>query len=126
MKLHHVQLAIPAGGEPDARGFWCDVLGFTELDKPEELAGRGGAWFRSRGGQVEIHVGVEADFRPAAKAHPALLVGDLAELASQLAAAGVTVHPDTPVVGLARFWVHDPFGNKVEFVSPAPAGTVTV
>src|SRR5450432_1544675 len=88
-RLHHVQLAIPPGAEDACRQFWGQILGLTELDKPPDQASRGGCWFG--GGGLEVHLGVEADFRPAKKAHPGIEVRDLAMLAARLEAAGVKV-----------------------------------
>lgn len=112
--IDHVQLAMPAGGEAAARGFYVGLLGMTEVPKPAALAGRGGCWFR--GGSARLHLGVEADFRPATKAHPALLVEDLSALAERLAAAGVLLTADVPLPGYARGFVADPFGNRVELM----------
>jgi len=92
MHLHHVQLAIPTGSEVECRAFYCGVLGWTELPKPEALAKRGGLWLRA--GDDELHLGVEAEFRPARKAHPGLLVDGLAELVAKLRAAGCDVVED--------------------------------
>lgn len=114
--VHHVQLAMPAGREEDARAFYIGVLGMTELAKPAALAARGGAWFRS--GEVELHLGVEAGFQPAGKAHPGLLVDDLDGLAARLAAAGRPVQPDGALAGLRRCHSADPFGNRLEFLQP--------
>lgn len=90
LPLHHVQLAIPPGGEDRCRAFWRDVLGMRELEKPPVLAARGGCWFR--GGALEVHLGVEDPFTPARKAHPGLLVAGLEHVAAALEAAG---HPVT-------------------------------
>jgi catechol 2,3-dioxygenase-like lactoylglutathione lyase family enzyme len=114
--LHHVQLAMPEGREHDARAFYCDVLGMTERPKPENLARRGGVWFVSGG--AEVHLGVEKDFRPAKKAHPALLVSDLAALAARCSSAGYEVTTDEPLVGYHRVYVTDPFGNRIELLQP--------
>jgi catechol 2,3-dioxygenase-like lactoylglutathione lyase family enzyme len=113
--LHHVQLAVPAGSEPALRAFYAGVLGMTELAKPASLAARGGAWFRS--GTVELHLGVEADFRPARKAHPGLLVDDLDALAARLAAAGHSIRWDDLLPGHRRCYVDDPCGNRLELLS---------
>jgi catechol 2,3-dioxygenase-like lactoylglutathione lyase family enzyme len=113
-RLHHVQLAIPTGGEPECRAFWGDLLGMDELEKPPVLAARGGCWFR--GGGVEVHLGVERDFTAAAKAHPGILVDDLPGLAETLAAVEVTWDDEFP--GHARFYAADPFGNRLEFLEP--------
>jgi catechol 2,3-dioxygenase-like lactoylglutathione lyase family enzyme len=115
--LHHVQLAVPAGSEPALRAFYGGALGMTEVPKPASLAGRGGVWFRS--GTAELHLGVEADFRPARKAHPALLVNDLDGVAARLAEAGHAVHWDDLFPGHRRCYVDDPCGNRLELLAPA-------
>jgi len=112
--LDHVQLAIPAGGEDAARRFYVDVLGLEEVPKPGEVAGMGGAWFR-RGG-VELHLGVEPDFRPARKAHPALRVEGLPALIVRCVNAGHPVERAVPVPGIERVYVADPFGNRIELI----------
>jgi len=114
--LHHVQLAIPPGGEDRCRELWRDVLGMEELEKPAVLAARGGCWFR--GGALEVHLGVEQDFSPARKAHPGILVKDLGALSRALDAAGVEVAWDQEFPGHDRFYAHDPFGNRLEFLEP--------
>lgn len=112
--IDHVQLAMPAGGEDAARRFYAGVLGFEEVPKPDALAGRGGAWFRSGG--VQLHLGVEADFRPARKAHPALRVEGLTALIVRCVDAGYPVERAVPLPGLERVHVADPFGNRIEFM----------
>ena len=114
MRLHHVQLAIPAGSEELCRSFYCNVLGWSELEKPPLLAMRGGLWLKA--GEDELHLGVEADFRPARKAHPAFAVGDLNAIAEKLRAAGATVEYDDAILGLRRFYTADPVGNRIEFL----------
>ncbi len=111
--IEHVQLAMPKGEEQRARAFYRDVLGIPERVKPPELAKRGGAWFED--GALKIHLGVEADFRPARKAHPALLVGGIAELITRLNAAG---HPviEEAMPGYRRIYTEDPFGNRIELM----------
>ena len=118
--LHHVQLAMPRGREAEARAFYCDVLGMTEQPKPENLAKRGGAWFRS--GDAHVHLGVEDEFRPARKAHPALLVTDLQALLDRCRAAGFSVNTDEPLPGYDRAYVADPFGNRIEMLEPLAGG----
>ena len=113
-EIDHVQLAMPAGREAEARAFYDGVLGIPEAPKPANLAKRGGCWF-VRGG-LKIHLGVEADFRPAKKAHPALLVDDLAALRVVLEAAGVRIATDEPLEGYDRVYVDDPFGNRIELM----------
>ncbi|MHB1431598.1 MAG: VOC family protein [Streptosporangiaceae bacterium] len=115
-RLHHVQLAIPPGGEDVARRFYADLIGLAELPKPPELAARGGCWFG--GGAVEIHLGVEAGFRPAAKAHPGIVVTNLDALAGRLAAAGAEVRWDDGFPGHRRFYTHDWHGNRLELLEP--------
>jgi catechol 2,3-dioxygenase-like lactoylglutathione lyase family enzyme len=111
--IDHVQLAMPAGGEAEARAFYAGLLGIPERPKPPELARRGGAWFESHA--VKLHLGVEADFRPARKAHPALLVRDVRSLVARLRAAGVHVAEDHGSDG-RRVYVSDPFGNRLELI----------
>jgi catechol 2,3-dioxygenase-like lactoylglutathione lyase family enzyme len=112
--IDHVQLAIPRGGEPVARLFYVDLLGFVEVPKPSEQAGRGGCWFES--GDVKLHLGVEDDFHPARKAHPALRCRDYLGLLARLAAAGVETRAAEDVPGVRRCHVSDPFGNRIELV----------
>jgi len=114
--LHHVQLAIPPGGEEACRTFWGGVLGMTEVAKPPVLAARGGCWFRS--GALEVHLGVEEPFAPARKAHPGLLVEGLDALAAALSGAGHPVTWDDGFPGHRRFYTADPFGNRLELLSP--------
>ena len=113
--IDHVQLAMPAGREDEARDFYSRLLQIPEKPKPAELAKRGGAWFEN--GAVRIHLGVEADFRPARKAHPALLVRDLRGLVERLRQAGVQVVDDA-LTGYHRVFVSDPFGNRLELMEP--------
>jgi catechol 2,3-dioxygenase-like lactoylglutathione lyase family enzyme len=112
--LDHVQIAAPAGCEEEARRFFGEVLGLPEVPKPEPLAHRGGAWFQV--GAQELHVGVEADFEPARKAHPALRVGNVDELATRLEAGGIDVRWDDELPTVRRFYAEDPWGNRLEFL----------
>jgi catechol 2,3-dioxygenase-like lactoylglutathione lyase family enzyme len=114
--LDHVQLAMPAGQEDLARAFYCGVLGLIEEPKPANLAGRGGVWFR--GGALRLHLGVDSDFRAALKAHPALVVRGLTELAARCTAAGFNPVTDEPLEGYDRLYVFDPFGNRIELLEP--------
>lgn len=114
--LHHVQLAIPRDGEDTARRFFVGVMGLTEIRKPPVLAARGGLWVR--GDQLEIHLGVEDDFRPARKAHPGILVQDIDAMAARFDAGNVAVTWDDNVPGFRRFYVTDPYENRIEFLSP--------
>ena len=114
--LDHVQLAMPVGQEDLARSFYCDVLGLTEEAKPPHLSKRGGAWFR--GGSLRLHLGVDPDFHPNKKAHPAFLVRGLAELVERCAAAGFAPMTDEPLDGFDRVYVFDPFGNRLELLEP--------
>jgi catechol 2,3-dioxygenase-like lactoylglutathione lyase family enzyme len=115
--FHHVQLAMPAEGEEDARRFYGVILGLDEVRKPSALASRGGCWFR--GADVEIHLGVEEGFRPARKAHPALLLDDLDAMQGRLAAAGHETIEDAELDGRRRFHTADPFGNRLELIATA-------
>jgi catechol 2,3-dioxygenase-like lactoylglutathione lyase family enzyme len=112
--IEHVQLAMPAGGEDRARAFYSGLLGIPEIPKPPHLAKRGGAWFER--GSLKIHLGVEKDFRPAQKAHPALLVEGLRELTLALRAAGHAVAEDEPLAHYICVYVLDPFGNRIELM----------
>ena len=116
--LDHVQLAMPPGGEAEARAFYADLLGIPEVAKPPHLAKRGGCWFEH--GTLKVHLGVEKDFRPARKAHPAFIVDEVRTLAAQLAAAGFRVVDDEPLEGYDRVFVDDPFGNRLELMEPLP------
>jgi catechol 2,3-dioxygenase-like lactoylglutathione lyase family enzyme len=111
--IDHVQVAMPSGGEADARAFYGGILGMEELPKPEALHARGGCWFRA--GAQELHVGVEEPFGPARKAHPGLVAAGLDDLAERLAAGGVAVSWDESIPGTRRFHAADPFGNRLEF-----------
>lgn len=114
LRIDHVQLAMPRGGEALGRAFYTGVLGMREIEKPEPMRASGGAWFRS--GAVELHLGVEPDFRPARKAHPAIAVADLDLLAERCAAQGVVPGWDSRYPGVRRFYLADPFGNRLEFL----------
>lgn len=113
--IHHVQLAMPAGGEAEAIAFYEGVLGIAQVPKPANLAERGGCWFEVS--TVRIHLGVEKEFRPARKAHPALVVTNLADLRIHLTNRGIEVAEDEPLAGFDRFYAFDPFGNRLEFLS---------
>ncbi len=112
--IDHVQLAMPAGREDEAQAFYAGLLGLTRVPKPAPLAARGGCWFEAPG--VKVHLGVEADFRAARKAHPALVVDDLAALCSVLRAAGCEVRDGDDPSGRPQAYVDDPFGNRIELV----------
>jgi catechol 2,3-dioxygenase-like lactoylglutathione lyase family enzyme len=115
MRLHHVQVSCPPGGEQAARSFYAGALGLPEVAKPPLLAARGGVWFRDGG--CEVHVGVEADFQPARKAHPAFLVEDADAMAKRVASAGFDVAWDDDFPGFRRFYSADGNGNRVEVLS---------
>lgn len=115
--IHHVQLACPAGSEDVLRGFYTGVLGLDEIPKPPALAARGGCWFRGHG--IELHLGVEKEFRPARKAHPGLLVTGLDGWAARLTQAGYPVCFDPDFPGMRRFYSEDPHGNRLEFLERA-------
>jgi catechol 2,3-dioxygenase-like lactoylglutathione lyase family enzyme len=105
---------MPRGRETDARAFYVNVLSFDEVPKPAHLAARGGAWFTA--GSAELHLGVEDNFRPALKAHPALCVTGLAALLERCTAAGYSVTTDQPLTGYDRAYISDPFGNRIELL----------
>jgi catechol 2,3-dioxygenase-like lactoylglutathione lyase family enzyme len=107
---------MPPGGEAEAVAFYAGLLGITQVPKPAQLAARGGCWFEDH--QLKVHLGVDPDFRPARKAHPALLVTDLPALVDVLRHAGIAVNGDEPLEGYARVYVDDPFGNRIELMEP--------
>ena len=117
-RLDHVQLAMPPGGESRAREFYHGILDIPEVPKPAELAKRGGCWFERE--ELKVHLGVEPDFRPARKAHPAFIVTDLRTLVDQLRAAAYAVQEDDLLEGYYRIYVDDPFGNRIELMEPLP------
>jgi catechol 2,3-dioxygenase-like lactoylglutathione lyase family enzyme len=118
--LDHVQLAMPAGGEEAAEGFYVGILGLSRLPKPEPMASRGGCWFESD--SLAIHLGVEEEFRAAKKAHPALLVLNLQGLTDALTEAGIAVRPNPDHPPGAGCYVEDPFGNRIELIEAKGVG----
>lgn len=112
--IDHVQLAMPVGEEAKTRDFYMGILGMSEIEKPPILVRRGGAWFAS--GNVQIHLGVEEDFRAAKKAHPAFRVVSPEALRSKLSGAGFPVKDDDAIPGTTRFYTEDCFGNRIEFI----------
>ncbi|GAA3059096.1 glyoxalase [Streptomyces glomeratus] len=114
--VDHVQLAAPPGSEDLLRAYYVDVLGMTEIPKPPVLAARGGCWFQA--GDVQLHLGIEEDFRPARKAHPGLRVSAIAAYAARLAWRGAAVTWDDDLPGHRRFYSEDPVGNRLEFLEP--------
>lgn len=121
--IDHVQLAYPPGGEAAARRFYGEVLGFTEIPKPEAMRGRGGMWFQA--GPVQVHLGVEPDMRPSLKAHPALVVTELPAWQARLVAAGCrwqdAAADEQPGIQRGHTW--DPFGNRIELIEAVASGT---
>lgn len=118
LAIDHVQIAIPVGGEDAARVFYGALLGLAELPKPPDMAARGGCWFQL--GSQQLHMGVEADFRAAKKAHVALVTVALDDLRARIEAAGCLTTDDSPVDGRQRFFTEDPFGNRIEFIDASP------
>ncbi|HEY7900043.1 MAG TPA: VOC family protein [Caulobacteraceae bacterium] len=115
LAIDHVQLAIPSGGEAEARRFYGELLGLTEIPKPAALASRGGCWFKNE--TVEVHCGVEEPFRPARKAHIGFRVADVEAFAARAHAAGFAVSEDDGgLANVHRVFVFDPFGNRLEFL----------
>lgn len=119
LHFDHVQLAMPPGGETDARNFYVGVLRMRETPKPDVLAARGGCWFSA--GDLRIHLGVDPDFRAARTAHPAIAVQNLAGFLDRCVHAGFPITPDVQVGAYTRAFVFDPFGNRIELMEAAPA-----
>lgn len=113
-KIDHVQLAAPNGGEERAREFFVDILGFDEIEKPELLRQNGGVWFVA--GAIQLHIGVEEKFVPAKKAHPAFRVANIEALKEHLSEMKVSFKVDDRLPGANRFYLDDPFGNRLEFL----------
>jgi catechol 2,3-dioxygenase-like lactoylglutathione lyase family enzyme len=113
-RLDHILLAMPPGREAEARKFYQGILGIPEAAKPPDLAARGGCWFED--GELKVHLGVEKNFAPARKAHPAFIVDDLAGLTTILENAGYPIAHDKPLEGYDRIFVDDPFGNRIELM----------
>lgn len=116
VRLDHVQLAMPEGRESEAVAFYEGLLGIPQVAKPPALAARGGCWFERDA--LKVHLGVDCDFRPARKAHPAFIVEDVRALVAALLAAGCPVRDDEPLDGYDRVYVDDPFGNRIELMEP--------
>ena len=114
LRINHVQLAMPRGLEDQARRFYGGVLGLREIPKPAALAARGGAWFEL--GDAQLHLGVDPEFHPAKKAHVAFDVEDLDTVAARCQAAGYAPRRGDQIPGQRRFFVDDPFGNRLEVV----------
>ncbi len=115
--IDHLQIAAPKGCEAEARQFFGEILGLAEIEKPESLRSRGGCWFRV--GSRQLHIGVEEPFRPATKAHPAFSVTDIQAAFAILQNQGILCVWDKPVAGRRRFYVRDPWGNRLEFTQPS-------
>ncbi|GIO21559.1 VOC family protein [Oceanobacillus sp. J11TS1] len=113
-RLDHIQLSAPRGSEETARGFYRDILGFQEEEKPETLKANGGVWFRKR--EIAIHIGIEDSFLPLKKAHPAFEVTDIGALQKHLERSDISITWDAKLPGARRFYVKDPFGNRLEFL----------
>jgi len=114
--IDHILIAMPLGREDEARAFYQGILGLGEKVKPPQLAARGGCWFES--GHLQVHLGVEENFIPARKAHPAFIVDDLAAMITKAMQAGYKVTADEPIEGCDRRHIDDPFGNRIELIEP--------
>ncbi|WP_078546927.1 VOC family protein [Litchfieldia alkalitelluris] len=112
LSIDHIQLAAPKGSEDIAREFFGGILGFIEIEKPEELKKRGGVWFGFEG--YQIHIGIEDPFTPAKKAHPAFRIRNIEELKAHLLLNNIEIIEDDKLPGANRIYIHDPFGNRIE------------
>lgn len=117
LSIEHVQIAIPIASEQRARAFYSGILGFEEIAKPPKMAGRNSLWFVA--GNVNLHLGIEVDFHPAKRAHPAFIVDGLDAILAACERHGITVKPDTSFQRFRRFHVFDPFGNRLELMEQA-------
>jgi catechol-2,3-dioxygenase len=117
IRLDHVQLAAPPDCEVEARRFFGGLIGLQEVEKPKPLRERGGVWFAV--GDRQLHIGVEADFRAARKAHPAFRLpsADLDLIAARLIDSGASVVWNADLPGERRFYCQDPWGNRIEFLA---------
>jgi catechol 2,3-dioxygenase-like lactoylglutathione lyase family enzyme len=116
--LHHLQIALPAGGEEAARRFYRDLLGLAEVPVPASVAHLAAAWFEQ--GEFRLHLGVDPDFHPAKKGHPAFLVSGLDEIVRRVTAAGYPMVSADVVPGFRRCHIYDPAGNRLELIEPDP------
>lgn len=112
--IDHVQIAAPKGSEDEARNFFIDVIGMKEIPKPSNLAKKGGVWFKC--GNHQLHIGIQEDFFPAKKAHPAFHVENIEDLRNKIQKSGFVTDPGDTLEGANRFYVNDPFGNRIEFI----------
>ena len=115
-RIDHILIAMPPGREDEARAFYHGILGLDEKVKPPQLAARGGCWFENGG--LKVHLGVEKNFIPARKAHPAFIVDNLAEMVTKATQAGYKITADEPIEGYDRRHIDDPFGNRIELIEP--------
>lgn len=123
LKFNHIALTVPCGAEDEARRFYCDLLGLMEIEKPDSLKSNGGLWLQT--GNLPLHIGVEDGVdRRRTKRHPAFEVNDLLKLKEYLSANGVEIKEATAIPGFDRFYVYDPFGNRLEFIQPADSQAV--
>ena len=113
--IDHIQIAAPPGSEDAARKFYGLLLGMEEIPKPANLKARGGCWFQC--GPQEVHIGIQADFGAAKKAHPGFTVNALEQLKLKLQEADYEISQEPPINGRSRFFTHDPFGNRIEFLA---------
>ena len=120
LRIHHVQIVIPRGGESRAGAFYADLLELRRLEKPAALRHLGGMWFALTDDGAQLHLGIEEPFRPARKAHVGIVVPDLARTRASLEAAGHAIVVETQLDGCRRFYTEDPFGNRLEILAEDP------
>ena len=112
-RIDHIQLNIPPGEEEAGRSFYCGILGFAEIEKPEALKKNGGFWVEA--GEIQLHIGVEERPGPS-KRHPAFEITDVDTARTYLAGKGVPCRDHTAIPGVKRFSLFDPWNNRIELV----------
>lgn len=119
--VQHVNLTIPRGGEEQARSFYTTILSLKEIEKPKDLRVHGGLWYKV--GELELHLSVEdGALVVPSRRHVGFIVDDLERARRFFESHGIATLPQADLPGWRRFFVHDPFGNRLEIQSPRRKG----